>query len=303
VELPLTTITVAPPPTPPPVSALPVEHPLWVNIGPLQIVGYSLPPDQSYQAGNPLPLTLFWQAMREPGTDYAVRLRLTDGTGMEVARRESDFRWPSSQWRSGELVRQQVPCLLPPELADGEVSLHLSLFRPDNGWTSQEVALATVQVAGRPHDFQPPEPQVPLDIHFGNEARLVGYDLTTEPHPGGTVTLVLYWQAMDKMAASFSVFVHLLSPGGGFSGQHDSVPGNGAFPTTGWMAGEYLRDEHTFVIDTDASLGEHVIEVGLYEPVSSRRLPVMDASGEVLGDHLLLSQSVSVRSLVGWDRR
>ena len=291
VEFPLTKVTVVPPPILPPLSSLPVEHPWRVNMGPLQMVGFSLPLDQAYQVGNLLPLTLFWKAAREPETDYTVRLRLTDSAGAEMARREANFRWPSSQWRAGELVSQPITFLLPPELADEEARLHLSLLRPDDGWISQEVTLAKVQVEGRPHDLQAPQPQVPLDILFGGGARLVGYDLAAEPRPGGTVTLTLYWQAKGKMAVSFSVFVHLLSPDGSFSGQHDSVPGNGAFPTTGWIDGEYLRDEHTFTIDTDAASGEHIVEVGLYEPVGGRRLSVVGASGEVLGDHLLLSQS------------
>ena len=120
---------------------------------------------------------------------------------------------------------------------------------------------------------------------FGEGARLIGYDLAAEARPGGQVRLTLYWQAAARMGTSYVVF------DGRFGGQHDGIPGNGALPTTGWVVGEFLVDEHIFAIKPEAEPGPYLLEIGLYEPVSGRRLPVREAAGQDLGDHLILAET------------
>jgi hypothetical protein len=40
----------------------------------------------------------------------------------------------------------------------------------------------------------------------------------------------------------------------------------------------------------DARPGKHRIAVGLYDPVSGQRLPVLDDKGQVTGDRILVTQ-------------
>ncbi len=288
VELTLATVRVVPPDPLPPLSALPIQHRRALDFGPLRLLGFSLPLEETFRTGADLPLTLFWTARRAPGEDYRVGLRLTDERGKEVARSEAPTSWPTSAWRRGELARDPQPFRIPAELPDGRYRLEASagpVGRELRRWH----ALATISVQGRFHDFTRPQPQVSLDVMVGEGARLIGYDLAAEPRPGGRVSLTLYWQATAKMSVSYTVFVHLLAPDGRFGGQHDGVPGDGALPTSGWVPGEYLRDEHVFTVRPEAEPGPYVLEVGLYDGVSGQRLLVRDSDGREVGDRLLLT--------------
>ena len=114
--------------------------------------------------------------------------------------------------------------------------------------------MGDITVRGRQHDLTPPQPQHPADVTFGNVARLIGYDLATPitgRGPGGTLDLTLHWQALAPSDRAYTVFVHLLDEAGNFKGYGDSEPGGGAYPTTGWLAGEYLADRHTITIAPD----------------------------------------------------
>jgi 4-amino-4-deoxy-L-arabinose transferase-like glycosyltransferase len=290
VEQVLAAVRVVPPETIPPVSALPIQHRRAWDSGPLRLLGFSLPLSETFRTGGDLPLTLFWQARRAPAEDYLVWLRLTDGTRKEVARRESPMAWPARTWRVGELARDPQPFHLPADLPDGRYHLEMTSVPASRSGTAQVrwQTLAVVAVQGRPHSFIRPQPRYPLDVRFGEGARLIGYDLEAEARPGGQVRLTLHWQATAQMGTSYAVFVHLVAQDGRFGGQHDGIPGDGALPTTGWVIGEFLLDEHIFTIKPEAEPGPYLLEVGLYEAVSGQRLPVRDALGRELGDHLVL---------------
>ena len=73
-------------------------------------------------------------------------------------------------------------------------------------------------------------------------------------------------------------------------GQRDAQPLDGARPTTGWQAGEYLVDPYQLAIAADAPSGEYAIEIGLYDQSSGARAPVADADGKAVGDRLVLER-------------
>jgi hypothetical protein len=72
-------------------------------------------------------------------------------------------------------------------------------------------------------------------------------------------------------------------------GQKDNPPVGGSYPTTLWMPGEVVVDEYAISVAGDAMPGPHVIEVGMYDPNTMARLPVLDPTG-ALGDRVLLGQ-------------
>jgi hypothetical protein len=119
-----------------------------------------------------------------------------------------------------------------------------------------------------------------VDIErFGTAIQLYGYDVTPQPTlrstvqgtttvtAGDVLRLTLYWRSLQRVSTSYSVFVHVLNPsamlpkgtppaGRGHAGtptpfdgtatvsvvlaQRDSVPVNGARPTTTWVPGEFI---------------------------------------------------------------
>jgi hypothetical protein len=239
--------------------------------------------------------------MRSMGSDYVVRLELRDRAGDLVISVEELLgadRHPTSQWVSGEPGYIFPKMQIPPDLEGGDFDVYLALLEA----TSQQAVasplyLDTLSVSGRPHYFDLPAPEYPLTADFGSAIRLLGFDLRqVTPTPGGQIEVVLYWQALDTVSEDYKVFVHLYHPTipGGLPGQHDSPPGNGAFPTSSWLPGEVVTDPHLMMIEPEAALGVSKIGVGLYVPDTGERLPV-SVDGQPQLDDVLIITEVEIR--------
>ncbi len=136
-------------------------------------------------------------------------------------------------------------------------------------------------------------PEHPSSIDL-EKVRFLGFDLSTDsPHRGELLDLTLYWQALEEMEESYSVFTHLLGPyneatGGPLWGQDDSLPLRGSYPTTRWEEGEIVVDFYHLPIPPEAPAGEYEIEIGIYLLSTLERLPVRGPGGE--GDRILLGR-------------
>ena len=90
------------------------------------------------------------------------------------------------------------------------------------------------------------------------------------------------------MERRYTVFVHLLGSDNRIVAQMDGEPLGGAHPTTEWQLGEIVRDSYGLLIAPDTPPGEHLLEVGMYYLPTLERLPVLDASGNVEDDRVVL---------------
>jgi hypothetical protein len=63
---------------------------------------------------------------------------------------------------------------------------------------------------------------------------------------------------------------------------------NGTRPTSTWRIGEVVVDSYAIVLDQQSPPGRYAVEVGLYEPATGERLPVLDEQGRSAADHLVL---------------
>ncbi len=300
------------------VHTLPIEQPLDATLDDaLHLVGSSVTPGP-LQPGEDLAVSLFWQALpglssAAPGDLFTV-IQLLDDDGQVAAAWEGPpVAWhATSAWQSGELVRSQQAIRLPATLPNGSYRLVTGVFDPVSGqrltarwgtgpWelvkhSQDTVPLGTVDVAGREHVMTAPQPQVPLQAELARVGRLLGYDLPAkEVTPGGALDLTLYWQAKESTGDRLSVFVHLLDAQGSIIGQSDGEPGNGAFPTSGWVSGETLVDHRTVTVRADAPAGPATLVVGFYDPSTNQRVPWLDATGQPGNDSLPLPDSVDVR--------
>ena len=57
---------------------------------------------------------------------------------------------------------------------------------------------------------------------------------------------------------------------------------NGDYPTTLWHAGEQILDEHTMLIPADLPPGEYSLAVGMYNPDSGARVPLVEGTGDTI---------------------
>ncbi|MGQ9625390.1 MAG: glycosyltransferase family 39 protein [Anaerolineae bacterium] len=108
---------------------------------------------------------------------------------------------------------------------------------------------------------------------LGGKAKLLGYEV--HPRPENVLHLTLYWQALEKMAQDYTVFVHLLDEEGKMTAQSDSQPAQELMPTSDWPPGEIIPDRH----EISAPPGRYSILVGMYLLSTMERLPVAGAEG------------------------
>jgi hypothetical protein len=106
--------------------------------------------------------------------------------------------------------------------------------------------------------------------------------------PGQNVAVTLVWQALATMDEDYTIFVHLLGPDGRLHGQVDTWPIQGTFPTSTWEPGEVIEDRYLVLLDDDAPPGNYQLEIGVYLLATNARLPVINAEGLPIDDHVLL---------------
>jgi Dolichyl-phosphate-mannose-protein mannosyltransferase len=143
-------------------------------------------------------------------------------------------------------------------------------------------------------------PQYVTNARFGDAVRLVGYDLSSPTvRAGGTLTVTLYWQALQPALSDYSMFVHLYWPGGdvGAAGvspqpvaQSDGAPCGQSFPTPRWQMGEIVVDERTLTVPADFQFGSAPLALGVYGWPSLERLPVAGQVTVLTGDRVRLGE-------------
>ncbi|MGQ9888786.1 MAG: ArnT family glycosyltransferase [Aggregatilineales bacterium] len=117
----------------------------------------------------------------------------------------------------------------------------------------------------------------PLNVLFGSDIALVGWDDEGALRPGQTLTLRLYWRALDRPDDNYSLFVHLaaLSDPKPLA-QLDGPPAAPDRPTLTWDApGETLISPAlALALPPDLPLGAYRLLVGLYDYDTGARLPL-----------------------------
>lgn len=230
-------------------------------------------------AGQELRITLRWLAMSDccaagPWTGATLALR---GEGWGVAGPVRAYAGYSLDWHA----------LLVPAEAEGAAALVLEA--PGQ----QPVTLAEYTVERTERLFAPPPFDTALLTEFQGVAVLEGFSVAqTKVSPDERLGLTLVWRVTETPEVSYRVFTHLLNDAGRVIAQHDDIPGRGARPTTGWVAGEYLADPYALVFNEEgrAYRGPARLEVGFYDPQTGAR--VLTAGG---ADHVMLPVEIAVR--------
>jgi hypothetical protein len=255
----------------------------------LQLLGY----DQLAEVANPgetARIGLYWRATEDLSQDFHFSIQLTDENGhvwLEQDGRPVDGTYPTTEWREGEVLIDWHDMRLPPHAPQGLHQLELKVS--ERGEIVGQASLGHLEIQGRPRLFAAPEIQYPLEARVGEGILFLGYNLSSdEVRPGDSLQLTLYWQALDEMQVSYTVFTHLLDAEEHVWGQMDSIPARGGAPTTSWLEDEIVSDDYDIVVDADAPPGEYVVEIGMYQATTGERLTVSGPRGEALGDRIVL---------------
>ena len=289
-----------------------LPNPLQVTFGgEVTLLGYE-PASAEVRPGESLLLDTHWRAERGPFADYTLVMELID-ENEEVATKSSSAlvpSYPTSSWQSGQYLRGQQRLVLPVSLTPGSYFLRVALASPEGGRLEASgqaakparlrdggLGLATIEVLDRPRRFDLPAVTNALEATVGKQAHLMGYDLDLEQaHPGGQVSLTLYWQAGGPMARPFKVFAHLLDSEGTIRAQHDASPGGGCCPAHTWVEGEVIVDQHSIALGLDLLPDTYQLVVGMYDEDFDTRMPAYDEQGNALAHDRIEIAAVTVEA-------
>ncbi|MEZ4767599.1 MAG: glycosyltransferase family 39 protein [Caldilineales bacterium] len=297
----------------PPLAAsaelLPGESPLDVTIGDFaRLIGYRVEP-QELAEGDPLRVTLVWQALRSTPNNYVMSIHLLDANRFPrawVMSHPGRGNFPTSIWQPGDVFRDTYRLYwaeTPWDRLPAASLLKVALFCPGSAAVDEtylEVTDAQGSDLGDAVYFgrlkvtgdQPPAQNQPEAVPLytaGDEIALESYRVLPEkPIPGQQVTIEMRWRTLQQPAADYTVFAHLVDENGQQIGGNDLSLTDGYYPSSMWVPGEVITHTHRLDLPVSLPAGVYAIEVGVYEPQSGQRLALRDADTGHLPDDLVV---------------
>lgn len=95
------------------------------------------------------------------------------------------------------------------------------------------------------------------------------------------VLLSTYWQVLEPVDGTPTLFAHLLAVDGSLLAQADGDPVRGLYPFFHWQPGEVVRDLRAF---DDAPAGAATVALGVWDPAAGVRWEATRSDGESLPD-------------------
>jgi 4-amino-4-deoxy-L-arabinose transferase-like glycosyltransferase len=255
--------------------------------GQLRLVAWELS-SAVLQPGQPLAITLYWQAIAPVEDDYTVFNHLfgLDGTALGAADEAPPV--PTSRWLPGQVVTTTHRIIVnpgqpAPALATLDIGLYAAQQKavPATDRQGKSVPATFARIKIVPSAWPDQRPAVVDNAQFEDGLVLRGHALSKETAaPGSTLDLQLWWQALAAPAKDYAVFVHLLDAADHIVAQADGVPANGRYPTSAWAPGEPIIDTRAISLPADLPAGEYRLLVGLYAAPNGGRLLLTDHSAD-----------------------
>ena len=268
-----------------------VQRPMDAAFGDqIALTGYSLPAG-AVSAGDILPLSLTWKALKPVSERYSVFVHLLDGANHIVGQRDAEPGGggrPTNTWKEGEEVADNYGILIRPGTPSGRYAVELGLYRLDDGGRlpvtrgpetgADRLLLPAIEI-------RPPDAPLPLDA-FGIQhpltynlpgLDLLGYDLYRLGHedqtvvaPGEAAHLNLYWQA-GRPLPNMDLTLRLVDGEGRARVEEQRPMGGAASPAATWSVGEVVRDQYDIPLGPDVTPGRYTVEI---------RVPADGAGGD-----------------------
>jgi hypothetical protein len=134
-------------------------------------------------------------------------------------------------------------------------------------------------------DRPPGEIQYPVDASFGDQVRLLGYDVGRPLMPGAAVPLTLYWQALQPLAKHYKYILRLEEVAADETARTVDIierePYDGTLPTTAWPPGQVVVEYAEVGAPTDwtRTPDRYRLVLQMYDADTLTKLPVT-ASGD-----------------------
>ena len=252
----------------------------WTGAAQIELVG-SDNPSVAVHPGEELPLVFRWLAPRPVSSDYSLFIKVF-GENDELLASTDTYpgfgMFPTTSWPANRLIvdryRLRVsPAAHGPVYGDVVVGFYdratgQSLL-PTNADGGRIVRPVVARARIVPANNEGAPPTHLLTANFGDEIGLRGYDFDASG-------LTLYWQALQKPSADYTVFVQALDRSGAVLAQADGRPRHGAYPTSVWEPKERVPDTHLLAWPPQTTR----VAVGLYRLESGTRLPLAGQAGD-----------------------
>ncbi len=124
--------------------------------------------------------------------------------------------------------------------------------------------------------YEPTAPSQALQVEVGEGIQLAGFDLSIIPQSDSILARVLlHWHAPQRVTKEYQVLIQLFDANNQPLVTHLDTPYQGERPTSTWLAGEWLVDEHVITVPPLAS-GLYKLGLNLIETETQTLLPSPD---------------------------
>jgi hypothetical protein len=242
--------------------------------------------------GRVLEVDVGWGSTNELDQDFDVSISLVDDK--EVVRQTESFTlskvWPTSRWSHNTIAWGYYPLFLSPSIPVGEYAVTLGLLDSETGYSQGSVmSVQAVTVQSQVCDLATDPVAADINVLFGDELQLLEYTLRQDER---LVEFTPYWRSQRRMDTDYKIFVHIFdSETGEIVAQDDAMPRRWLYPTTLWWPGETVQDPISISMD-DASPGTYGIAIGVYEPLTGERLPLVNSYGQLIPDGRVVLEEV-----------
>lgn len=248
-----------------------LDQELYDGLGVVKVVSAT----DYIKPGSLMEIDVLFGTTKPQEEDWTAELALVDGAGQP--RQAATFPlvsgWPSGEWPANALAHGRYAFQVDTRLPGGPYALILTLIDPDTQERVGEPAVIsdTLEMNLPLRVFTPPPMQVEVGATFGDELRLLGYDLK---QTGDELSVTLHWQALRRMDESYKFFVHVYDVASGeLVTQLDWVPVQWTYHTAWWEAEQVVSDE-VFVDLSALPPGSYQLAIGAYNPDTGDRLVI-----------------------------
>jgi hypothetical protein len=160
---------------------------------------------------------------------------------------------------------------------------------PSDTFYGREPPLYVAHIHGVPYAWvyqTPPPVEQQRRAVFGEHLRLRGFEQSGDLQRAAPLTLTLTWKAQAPVQRDYWLFAHLIGPNGQRRAQIDQQ-----YQTSTWQPGRYIRTQLPLTVPADAPAGNYQLIIGLYDPDSGQRLPLVSehmANPTLSGENALL---------------
>ncbi|MCA9934802.1 MAG: phospholipid carrier-dependent glycosyltransferase [Ardenticatenaceae bacterium] len=239
--------------------------------------------------GEPIFLTLYWQAQTTPhsATPFKLELFGRDLTLIgELHSYQGRGLYPATLWPANAIIADRFGVYLDEEVT-APVLARLFVRLVDADAAGVEVGQVKVIPLSWPQTG-------PALAQFGDGVALTAVTLsTTTAHPGETITVDVTWRVFAPPGSDYTTLLHLAEAGQPPLAQGDRPPLNGDYPTHLWATEEVIQDQYEITIPAGLADGRYPLRIGLYDPTTLQRLPVSNDS-QPQPDSTFLIETITV---------